>query len=483
LVARLYLKTTKLKKKLLLKNEMGVYQEMSSQVEMSNLNEAERKRQVKKAAIASVVGTSIEWYDFFLYGTMAALVFPKLFFPGSDPYIAVLQSFATLFLGFLARPLGAMIFGHYGDRIGRKVTLVTTLLLMGISSTLIGLLPTYESIGVFAPILLIVLRVCQGIGVGGEWGGSVVLSTEWVSKKRRGLMGSMTQLGVPIGLLTSTLVVSLCLRFFGENFDVWGWRIPFIISIILIGIGLYIRLGIMDSPQFSKMKQEKRVAKQPVLEVIRKHPKEIILAACARLTEQVPFYIFTTFVIVYGTEQLKMDKQFLTNALLAVPFVEIVFLPFFAHLPDKFNRKKIYILGSIITLLFAFPFFSLLNTTTPSLVVLAIGLSIIGPCISYGPQAALIAENFPTHLRYSGASLGYQLASVIGGGLAPMISVYLLHKYGSTTPISLYIIGVCIISIIAVMGLKDRTNQELEDKTDEVQTKITEESINLKSMS
>ncbi|MFM1652028.1 MFS transporter [Brevibacillus sp. B_LB10_24] len=436
---------------------------MSDQVKRHSPSEAIRKKQVRKAAIASVVGTSIEWYDFFLYGTMSALVFPKLFFPESDPYIAVLQSFATFFLGFLARPVGAMIFGHYGDRIGRKATLVTTLLLMGISSTLIGLLPSYGSIGIAAPLLLVLLRVCQGIGVGGEWGGSVVLSTEWASKKRRGLMGSMTQLGVPIGLLTSTLTVSFCIRLFGDSFDTWGWRIPFLVSFVLIAIGLYIRLGIVDSPQFSKLKQEKRVARQPVLEVVKKHPKEIVLSACARLTEQVPFYIFTTFVIAYGTEQLGMEKQFLTNALLAVPLVEIVLIPLFAHLSDKFSRKKVYILGSVLTILFAFPFFSLINTTVPGLVILGIALSIVGPCISYGPQAALIAENFPTHLRYSGASLGYQLASVIGGGLAPMISIYLLHTYGSTVPISLYIIAACVISIIAVFGLKDRANQEFAE--------------------
>ncbi|MFT9846422.1 MFS transporter [Aneurinibacillus sp. REN35] len=440
--------------------------------------DAVRKQQVRKAAIASIVGTSIEWYDFFLYGTMAALVFPKLFFPQSDPYIAILQSFTVFFIGFLARPIGAMIFGHFGDRIGRKTTLVTTLLLMGISSTLIGLLPTYQNMGIAAPILLVLLRFCQGIGVGGEWGGSVVLSTEWSSKKRRGLMGSMTQLGVPIGLLSSTLVVSLCIYLFGDHFFSWGWRVPFLISILLVGVGLYIRLGIMDSPQFSKMKQEQRTAKKPVLEVIKKHPKEIALSACARLVEQVPFYIFTTFVISYGTEQLKLDKQFLTNALLVAPFVELFTIPFFAHLSDKINRKKIYVAGCIVTMLCAFPFFALINTTIPVWVVLAIGFSIVGPTMAYGPQAALIAENFPVHLRYSGASLGYQLASIIGGGLAPLISVYLLHKYNSTVPISIYIIIACLISLVAVTMLKDRSNQELEEDADDSQTSKMELSLN-----
>ncbi|GED12339.1 MFS transporter [Aneurinibacillus migulanus] len=327
-----------------------------NQVKTGEHSEKERRKQVKKVAVASVVGTSIEWYDFFLYGTMSALVFPKLFFPQADPFINILQSFTVFFLGFLARPIGAMIFGHFGDRIGRKATLVTTLMFMGISTVLIGLLPTYESIGMAAPILLILLRMCQGIGVGGEWGGSVVLSTEWSSKKRRGLMGSMTQLGVPIGLLTSTLIITLCIQLTGSGFDSWGWRIPFILSAVLIGVGLYIRLGIMDSPQFTRLKQENRIVDRPVLEALKKHPKEIVLTACARLVEQVPFYIFTTFVITYGTEELKLDKQIFTNGVMVAACIELFVIPYFAHLSDRVNRKKIYILGSLLTIVFAFPF-------------------------------------------------------------------------------------------------------------------------------
>ncbi|MFP3123784.1 MHS family MFS transporter [Ectobacillus funiculus] len=414
------------------------------------IDELTRKKQVKKAAIASIVGTSIEWYDFFLYGTMSALVFPKLFFPESDAYMGVLQAFITLFIGFLARPIGAIIFSNYGDRIGRKATLVTTLMLMGISSTLIGVLPTYDSIGIYASILLVFLRFLQGIGVGGEWGGSVVLSIEWSSKKRRGLMGSMTQLGVPIGLLTSTFVVTLCMSFTGDSFESWGWRIPFLISILLLCVGLFIRLGIQESPEFSKMKKEKREAKQPVLEVIKEHPMKIILAALSRLAEQVPFYIFTTFVISYGTEQIKLDKQFLTNSVLLVSVAYLIILPLSAYLSDKFGRKKMHFIGSVVTLLFAFPYFYLFNTGEPNLVVLAIAISGIGPGIIYGPLAALIAESFPVHLRFSGSSIAYQSSSIIGGGIAPIISLFLLHEFGNTTPISLYIILCCIIAMVSV---------------------------------
>lgn len=428
-----------------------------------NVFEAVRKQQVRKAAIASVIGTSIEWYDFFLYGTMSALVFQNLFFKKSDPYIAILLSFSVLFIGFLARPIGAMIFGYYGDRIGRKATLVSTLLLMGISSTLIGLLPTYESIGTTAAVLLVLLRFLQGIGVGGEWGGSVVLSTEWASKKNRGLMGSMTQLGSPIGIVASILSVSLCVRLFGDNFNTWGWRIPFLVSIILIGIGLYIRVGIKESPQFTKMKKEQTLVKNPLWEVLKKHPKEIFWATLSGLVSQVPLYIFSTFIIFYGTEHLKMDKQFLLSAILIFPAIAALTIPLFAYLSDKMNRKKITIAGCIVTMLTAFPCFLLINTTTPSLVILSLGLAAIGPIMSYAPQAALIAENFPTHLRYSGSSLGYNFSAIIGGGLAPIISVYLLQKYGSTTPISVYLIVVSIISIVGISKLKDLTNQELEE--------------------
>ncbi|WP_110927426.1 MFS transporter [Bacillus massiliglaciei] len=423
-----------------------------------SIPEEQRKKLVKRAALASVVGTTIEWYDFYIYGTMAALVFPKLFFPESDPYIGLLQSFTTLFIGFLARPLGAAFFGNFGDRLGRKTSLVATLLLMGISSTLIGLLPPYENVGITAAILLVFLRFCQGFGAGGEWGGSVVLSVEWSSKKRRGIMGSMTQIASPIALLLSSGAISLTIFLTGDHFYTWGWRIPFLISLVLVFIGFIIRRGVADSPQFTKMKKENRLAKQPVREVFKRYPKALFLVIFSSLAQGVPFYVFTTFAISYGTEQLHLDKQFLTNTILLVSIVEIIAILYAAHLSDKYNRKTVFYVGSLLTILVAFPFFMLLDTKTPGLVILGMCLSIIGAGTVYGPLAALIAECFPAELRYSGTSLGYQISAAVQG-LSPLLCVYLLNTFNSTVPISLYLIAACVISIIAVSLLKKNSNR------------------------
>lgn len=436
---------------------------MANELNYDNMTEEQRKKQAKKAALASIVGTSIEWYDFFLYGTMAALVFPKLFFPESDPYIGLIQSFATLFIGFLARPLGAAFFGSYGDRIGRKATLVTTLLLMGISSTLIGLLPTYENAGIIVSILLVFLRFCQGFGAGGEWGGSVVLSVEWSSKKSRGLMGSMTQIASPIALLLSSGVVSLTIFLTGDNFYTWGWRIPFLISILLVVIGFIIRRGVADSPQFTKMKKENRLANKPVIEVIKKYPKALFLVILSSLAQGIPFYVFTTFAISYGTEYLQLDKQFLTNTILLVAIVEIIVILYAAHLSDKYNRKVVFYIGSLLTILVAFPFFWLMDTKITVLVVVAMCVSILGAGAVYGPLAAMIAECFPANLRYSGTSLGYQLSAAIQG-VSPLLCVYLLNTFSSSVPISIYLIVACLISIVAVSMLGKNTNQIDMDK-------------------
>ncbi|MGE7903527.1 MFS transporter [Peribacillus sp. NPDC094092] len=432
------------------------------------INEQARKKQMKKVALASIVGTSIEWYDFFLYGTMAALVFPQLFFPESNAFMGVLQAFITLFVGFLARPIGAIIFSSYGDKIGRKAALVSSLLLMGISSTVMGLLPTYDTIGIFGAVLLVILRFLQGIGVGGEWGGSVTLSVEWSSEKSRGLMGSMTQLGVPIGMLISTSVVSLCIFLTGENFGVWGWRIPFLLSIVLVFIGLFIRLGIEESPEFTKMKEENRTAKSPVLESIKGYPREIVFAALTRLADNVPFYIYTTFAIYYATVHIKLDKQFITNAVLLVSIVFLVVVPLSAHLSDRFNRKNITLAGMIITLLFSFPYFYLVNSGEKSLIILATIIASIGPAMVYGPQAALISEIFPVHLRFSGSSIAYQFASIIAGGLAPTISLTLLEKFKTTSAISMYVVICCIISIIALTLLRPSEKRVLKAESTQI---------------
>jgi metabolite-proton symporter len=429
-------------------------------------DEALERVQLRRAVVASAVGTSIEWYDFFLYGTAAALVFPKLFFPQSNPYVGVLQSFATYAVGFAARPVGAAIFGHYGDRIGRKATLIITLLLMGLATFAIGLMPTYGSVGIWGGIILTLLRVCQGLGVGGEWGGSVLLAMEWGHRRRRGFIASWPQFGVPMGLLLSNAVVALCLGTFGSDaFSAWAWRIPFLLSIVLVAIGLFIRLRILETPLFARLLAERRTERQPVVEALRRNPREIVLSALLRLSEQAPFYVFTTFVLSYATGSLHLTRGFVVNATLVASALSLFSVPFFGHLSDVIGRKRMYMLGALATLVWAVPYFALLNTRQPLWVFLAVVLSLIPHDMQYGPQAALIAENFPTRVRYSGASLGYQLASVIAGGPAPLIATWLLHAYHTAYAISAYMILNAVLTLIATALLPDRSRADIAADT------------------
>lgn len=415
----------------------------------------------RRAVLASTVGTTIEWYDFFLYGTAAALIFPKLFFPGSSPYMGVLASFATLFVGFAARPVGAAIFGHYGDRVGRKATLVITLVIMGLATFLVGALPSHATIGIFAPVLLTLLRLVQGIAVGGEWGGSVLMSMEWGDKRRRGLMASWPQLGVPMGLLLSTGMVKWMSAVTGPSFDTWGWRIPFLFSIVLVGIGLYVRLRVMESPEFSEVKAQQTVVRQPVWVAIRLYPREILTSALIRMSEQAPFFLFITFVLTYGTKHLDMAKGQLLNDTIIAAAIGLFSVPFFGHLSDRFGRKLIYGLGVVCTGLYAFPYFGLLDTRNSGLVLLAIVVSLIVHDMQYGPQGALIAESFGTNVRYSGAGIGYQLASVIAGGPAPLIAAWILKSTGSSIGISWYIVGCSVISLGALILMPRRAPSTL----------------------
>ena len=366
----------------------------------------------------------------------------------------MIASFGTQFVGFAARPIGAAIFGHYGDRIGRKAALITTLLIMGIGTALIGVLPGYAAIGIAAPLLLTFLRLLQGIAVGGEWGGSVLLAMEWGSRKRRGFMASWPQLGVPLGLLLSTAMVQVMSGQTGEEFLTWGWRVPFLVSLLLVAVGLYVRLRVLESPEFAAVKESKAVAHRPVADVIRRQWRDILTSAFVRMAEQAPFYLFITFVLTYGTKELKLERtELLTDTLIAAA-IGLVSVPLFGHLSDVIGRKLMYGIGVVATGLFAFPYFGLLNTRTPGLVLLAIVLSLIFHDMMYGPQAALIAETFGTNLRYSGAGLGYQLASVIAGGPAPLIAAAILQNTGSSFWISVYIVGCAVVSLVALAAMR-----------------------------
>ncbi|MBJ7608824.1 MAG: MHS family MFS transporter [Candidatus Dormibacteraeota bacterium] len=421
------------------------------------MQDTDTPRQLRRAVVASVVGTSIEWYDFFLYGSAAALVFPKLFFPKSAPLTGALLSFATYAVGFAARPVGAWIFGSYGDRIGRKATLIVTLLTMGIATALIGVLPTYSSIGIWGGIILTVLRVFQGIGVGGEWGGSVLLAMEWGSNRRRGLVASWPQMGVPIGLILGNGALLIFSNVTGSAFLEWGWRIPFLLSFVLVAVGLYIRLGVMETPLFRKLVAEKRVEPRPFTTVVRRNWREILLAMFVRTSEQAPFYILTAFVLVYGTEQLKLGKNFMLFCVFFAACLSLLTIPLAGMASDRFGRRPVYMVGVILIGLVAFPYFALLNTGVAALVVIAVVVSLIPHDIQYGPQAALIAESFTGRLRYSGASMGYQLASLTAGGPAPLIATKLLSVYHSSTPIALYIVGCSVVSLVALLFMKERS--------------------------
>ena len=431
------------------------------------LPEAEHSVQLRKAVIASTIGTAIEWYDFFLYGTAAGLVFGKLFFPNQDPLSATLLAFGTYFIGFVGRPIGAAIFGHYGDRIGRKATLIATLLFMGLATFAIAFVPTYESIGIWGAVLLTVLRAIQGIGVGGEWGGSILLSMEWSrTHNQRGLVASWPQFGVPCGLLLSTLAVTVFSSWSGDQFLVWGWRIPFALSIILVGIGLWIRLGILETPVFQKLLDTKKIEKAPILEVIKKQPKEIILSALLRMSEQAPFYIFTAFIFAYAVGTLHMSRNLILGAVMVAACVSFVTIPLCGHISDKIGRKNMYLIGVVTMGLFGFLYFGMVDTAIPSAVFIAIVLSLIPHDMQYGPQAALIAESFTPRLRYSGASLGYQLASLIAGGPAPLIATALFAAYHTGYAIAIYIAACALISLVSAALMPDYTGKDISAEYD-----------------
>ena len=425
------------------------------------LSEVEHRRHLRRAVLAATVGTAIEWYDFFLYSTVTGLVFAPLYFPNADPVVGTLNAFGIYAVGFVARPIGAAIFGHYGDRLGRKSALIATLLLMGIATFLVALVPPYSRIGIWGAVILTLLRFVQGIGVGGEWGGSVLLAMEWArTNQHRGYIASWPQFGVPAGLFLANLAVLAFSALSGPQFLAWGWRIPFLLSGVLVAIGMYIRVGILETPVFARLAAGKRIERAPVLEAIRRQPREIVLTALCRMGEQAPFYISSAFVFAYGTGTLRMPRELLLSALLTATVISFVFTPLAGHLSDRFGRKRIYMLGAAATGLYGFAYFGLLDTRTPVLVFLAIALSLLPHDFMYGPQAALIAESFAGRVRYSGASLGYQLASVIAGGPAPLIATWLFSTYRSGLAIAVFIAVCAVISLISTALLTDHTGRE-----------------------
>ncbi|MEJ7820544.1 MAG: MFS transporter [Rubrobacteraceae bacterium] len=436
---------------------------------------------IRKVALTACAATSIEWYDFFIYGTAAALVFPALFFPDSSPLAGTLLSFSTFAVGFVARPIGGAIFGHFGDKVGRKKALVTALLMMGVATMLIGLLPSFATIGVLAPILLVVLRFTQGLAVGGQWGGAVLLATESAPKHRRGFYGSFAQIGVPVGVILANLTFLLVSSATGDAFAVWGWRIPFLLSAVLIGIGMYIQLKLEDTPAFRHLqeyreqhqteeeREEARVAaeaqKSPIIDAFREYPKEIMLAAGAFIAINANFYIFITFIIAYGTNPdiLGMEQSTLLAAVLIASVFQIPALLFFSAVSDKRGRRGIYMVGAVLLGIWSFAFWPLVNTESFILIVVALVVGQLFLSMMYGPQAAFYAEIFTTRVRYSGASLGYQIGSIFGGALAPLIATALLARYGSSLAISIYMAAVCAITCLCVFLLSETYESDMDD--------------------
>ncbi|GAA1327510.1 MFS transporter [Pseudonocardia xinjiangensis] len=411
--------------------------------------------EVRRVAVASLVGTSIEWYDFFIYGLAAVIVFRGQFFPGASPLAGTLAALGTFAVGFLARPIGGVVFGHLGDRIGRKRTLVTTLVSMGVATALIGVLPNFAQIGVAAPILLVLLRVVQGLAVGGEWGGAVLISVEHAPENRRGLYGSFPQLGVPIGLITSNLVfLVLAATLSDEQFTSWGWRIPFLVSAALVAVGLYVRLKVTESPEFVAAAAAAKAApsmRLPIITVARDHWPQVLcgIGIFAGITTM--GYMAATFAIQYGTATLGLPNTFMISAVLVAALLEIPLSLYFSSLSDRIGRHRMILFGAVSTGLVAIVFLPLLATAVPVVVFIAVVLGRTGAAPMYGPSAAVAAEAFPVEVRYSGASIGYQLGSVLGGALAPIIATLLLASAAGVWGVSVYLTFMVVLAGIGTV--------------------------------
>jgi MFS transporter, MHS family, shikimate and dehydroshikimate transport protein len=437
--------------------------QQASKTGVSGFSESAPPASIGIIAFASAIGTTIEWYDFFLYNTMTALVLNKLFFPSSDILISTLLAYVTSFVGFLSRPIGGVIFGHYGDRVGRKTVLILTVLIMGIATFLIGLLPTYATAGVWAPIMLLALRIFQGIGIGGEWGGAVLMAVEHSPGGRRGFYGSWPQIGVPAGLLISAAVVSLLSFMNNDDFYAWGWRIAFLLSAVLVIIGVYIRLRIMETPAFKRAQDENKIAPVPVVELFNTHSKNTVLGLGARYIEGVTFNIYGVFLIFYLTNILHMSRQIALTAVMISSAIMILLLPVCGRWSDRVGRRRMFGIAGLLIGILSFPAFWLMGTLSPILTILAVVVpfGIIYAAV-YGPEAALFSELFDTRVRYTGISFVYQFSGIYASGLTPIIATALLAP-GGNQPwlICLYILAVSIVSALSVFAMTDRHKADI----------------------
>ena len=422
--------------------------------------DAETRSQLNRAVIAGTVGAVIEWYDFFLYSVVTGLVFAQLYFPQSDPLTGTMQAFAIYGVGFVARPVGAFIFGHLGDRVGRKATLIATLTLMGVATFAVAFVPTYDQIGIWGAGMLVVLRFVQGVGVGGEWSGGVLLAMEWSKSNNRGLMSAWPQFGSPAGLFLANAVVWGCALGSGSEFLEWGWRIPFFISALLILVGLYIRIGVKETPSFTKLVNEKKIEKAPVSAVIKTHWKPMVWIMLARFVELAPYYVFTSFVFSYGTTTLGLPRDLRLAGVMAGAALSCFTIPFAGWLSDRWGRKPVFLMGALTVIPYSFLYFYMLDTREPALVVLAIVLSLIPHDLMWGAFGAFVSENFPAKLRYSGASISTQLGSVLPGGVVPIVAAYLAAKYGNGYAVA-GLLAVCgVVGTWAACQLKDYGREE-----------------------
>jgi metabolite-proton symporter len=429
-----------------------------------------RPSSVRRVVIASLVGTSLEWYDFFLYGSAAALVFNKLFFPTFDPLTGTLLAFTTYAVGFIARPIGGIVFGHYGDKLGRKNVLVATLLLMGIATVLIGLLPTYGQIGVGAPVLLVTLRFIQGLGLGGEWGGAVLMSLEHGKPGQRGLAASWPQVGVPMGNLLATGVLGLMSVTLSEDaFLSWGWRLPFLLSGLLVLVGLWIRFTITESPLFAEVAESKKRARMPIVDVVRIYPRELLVAIGARIGTDIAFYTFVLFILAYITTTLGLPRTTGLIAVMVGSACQLVLIPLFGALSDRVGRKPVYLAGAAGAGVWVFVFFAMLDTKSTALIILTTVVALVFHAMMYGPQAAFMTEMFSTRLRYSGASLTYQVSGILGGGLAPLISLKLLDVYDTPMAVAVYVAAALALTVVSLLLAPETRDIDLNAEREEEQ--------------